>query len=193
MTMVLVGSAESVQAAQAFDRQPVEDADRRVDRRAGWQVDRLTRTDGVADVRRHDGCLHVTVGDVASAGGRATGASPDATEAWLHPGGRLVVRTHVAPPALLVTPSGARLLPTAPDVQAEVTAVDGDILIMCSAEALDHLPKGLGGILSCSPLRVGAHDPGALLAQLMDGSEFGAAVVARCLSATPNLRTEDHR
>lgn len=147
-----------------------------------WRVDTLTRERGRVDVERFGDGLHVCVLDIVDGGaGHARTSSRDATEAWLQVDGRLVVRASAAPPALLVTVSGARLLPTAPETECEVEASDGDIVVMCSAEALGHLPAGLGGILACSPLRVGAHNPAALLEVLMDGSPCGAALVARCV------------
>ncbi|MFP5347692.1 MAG: hypothetical protein ACLGIA_11790 [Actinomycetes bacterium] len=145
-----------------------------------WRVDTLTRQRGRADVERLGAAVHVRVLDT-SCGGDGTAFGYAATEAWLQDDGRLVVRAFAAPPALLVTVSGARLLPAPPETECEVEASDGDIVVMCSAEALGYLPNGLGAVLARSPLRVGATHPAALLEALMDGSPCGAALVARCV------------
>lgn len=156
--------------------------------RFAWLVDSLTRASGVAEVQRDGDRLRLMVADGGRSAFPASGRRRqprttrpcDATEAWVFGDGRVVVRSHAAPPALLVTSSGSRLLPAAPESESSLVASDGDLLVMCSAEALGHLSAGLGGVLACSPLRVGAHDPDGLLEQLMAESDVGAAVIARC-------------
>jgi len=173
--------------------------DRPVRAATTWHVESLTRTGGVVRSWEDGDCLRLTVADaVAGAdsdaathiglaapdlGDAAPQAAGDGTHVWLHANGRLVVRTSASPPLLVVTASGSRLLPSAPATEGETQLAAGDIALICSSSALDHLPKGLGGVLAYSPLRLGAHDPQGLLRELMDDSEFGAAVVARCRRA----------
>jgi hypothetical protein len=167
-------------------------ASRRTRDRYQWQVDTLTRAGGVAQLRRIEDGVRVLVADRA-ADGVADGAvarPPDSapkevTEAWLYGDGHVLVRSNTAPPALLVTTGGARLLPAAPEVECVTDTSDGDLLVLCSAEALGHLPNGLGGVLACSPLRLGAYEPEALLERLMAGTDVGAALLARCRITTP--------
>ena len=153
--------------------------------RCDWQVETLTRATGVASVQPVGQGLLVTVADLPATGGA------DTTQAWLCPDGRATVRTHAAPPALLVSSTGARLLPAVPGMpgvagEDDADLLDDDILVMCSAAALQELPAGLGAILEWSPRRLGAQDPAALLRRLMAGSEVGAAVVARCRLSSPD-------
>ena len=152
-----------------------------------WQVKTLTRATGVASASPVGQRLLVLVADLPATGGA------DTTRAWLHPDGRVTVRSQAAPPALLVSSTGARLLPAVPGVpgvagEDHADLLDDDILVMCSAAALEELPAGLGAILEWSPRRLGAHDPMALLRRLMAGCTVGAAVVARCRMPSPGPR-----
>jgi hypothetical protein len=89
-----------------------------------------------------------------------------------------------------VTPAGARLLPCPPLTEGQTRLAFGDIALICSSAALDHLPKGLGAVLAYSPLRLAAQNPQALLTELMDDSDVGAAVVVRCQSGRENSDRE---
>jgi len=93
----------------------------------------------------------------------------------------VVVRSHLSPPALLVSASGARLLPAAPEVEETTAMTDDDLLVICSASVLESLPAGFGTILGSSTQPAAALDPAALLAELMVGAEHGAAAVTRRL------------
>lgn len=163
-----------------------------------WQVDTLMRADGLAVVERAAGSVRVLVGDANPSdvpGDDAGVGEPDATEVLLGPDGRVVVRSHASPPALLVTRAGCRLLPAAPATEDEIVLAPGDVVVLCSAEALGSLPTGLGGVLNHSPLRLGLHDPHTLLEELMTGSDVGAAAVAACLpgraGCSPSRRLDD--
>ncbi|GAB2681432.1 hypothetical protein [Thalassiella azotivora] len=138
--------------------------------RGTWHVDTLTRRDGSVSVERVPGGVRVSVGD--------TGTDDDATRVELLEDGGVRVTSHASPPALLVGEHGARLLPTGTEPDGRAQAHCGDVLVLCSAEALGQLPSGLGGVLAHSPRRLGAHDPDGLLAELMAESDVGAAAVA---------------
>jgi hypothetical protein len=171
-----------------------------------WRIESLIRAGGVARVHEETDCLRLTVtdalserdvDDVTHAGLDAAGLdvltsdeAGDGADVRLYADGRLVVRTLASPPLLVVTPAGARLLPCPPLTEGQTQLAFGDIALICSSAALDHLPKGLGAALGCSPLRLAAQDPQALLTELMDDSDVGAAVVVRCQTAREQTARE---
>lgn len=150
-----------------------------------WDVETLERSPGLVQVRRSS--RHITIGvteDGDGISGRPTPADPawvSATRAWLSVNGTVVIRSHLAPPALLVSPSGARLLPSGPDVEGTAAMTDEDVLVLCSASVLESLPSGFGTVLGSSRHPAAALDPAALLAELMAGAQHGAAAVTRRL------------
>ncbi len=150
-----------------------------------WDVETRERSPGLVQVRRSVRHISVEVSDdTASALGRPAPAAPawaSATRAWLCVDGMVVVRSHLSPPALLVSPSGARLLPAAPDVEETTAMTDDDLLVLCSASVLESLPAGFGTVLGSSTQPASVMDPAALLAELMAGAEHGAAAVTRRL------------
>lgn len=151
-----------------------------------WDLDVLERGGGVAWVQRGPGHTRLRVADRPAPGVPARAGDlrwHSATEAWLAGDGRVAVRSHCSPPALLVCPSGARLLPAQPDDEEEAHLEHGDVLLLCSAGVLDSEPTGLGQVLAWSPRRLAVHEPSALLEHLMRDVDQGAAAVVRCVQA----------
>jgi hypothetical protein len=134
------------------------------------------RSTGFVRVTADGPRLRVCVGDRP----RPVGSTPTAAglvTAELGEDGSVVVETVTAPPALLVSADGARLLPAAPG-QCQPTATRvGDLLILCSASALDAPPAGLVDILRHQAQEVLATSPQDLLATLLDAVDDGAAAV----------------
>lgn len=148
-----------------------------------WDLDTLERGGGIAWAQHGPGYTRLRVADRPPPGVPARAGDlrwHSATEAWLSVDGSVVVRSSCSPPALLVTPSGARLLPAQPGEEETAHLADGDVLLMCSAGVLDTEPTGLGQVLAWSPRRLAVHGPSALLQHLMQGVGQGAAAVVRC-------------
>ena len=73
----------------------------------------------------------------------------------------------------------AHLLPALPGTTGAERLSDGDILVMCSASALDHLPAGIGAVLAWAPRELAAQQPDVLLDRLMLDTDVGSALLAR--------------
>lgn len=148
-----------------------------------WDLDTLERGGGIAWAQHSPNHTRLRVADRPPPGVPARAGDlrwASATQAWLSVDGSVIVRSSCAPPALLVTSCGARLLPAQPGEEETAQLVDGDLLLMCSAGVLETKPTGLGQVLAWSPRRLAVHGPGALLQHLMQGVSQGAAAVARC-------------
>jgi hypothetical protein len=141
-----------------------------------WTLATAERATGFVRVTADGSALRVAVGDRPRPVGTVPTASGLVT-AELAADGSVVVETVTAPPALLVSCDGARLLPAAPG-QCQPTATQpGDLLILCSASALDAPPAGLVEILRHQAQEVLAMSPQDLLTRLLDAVEDGAAAV----------------
>lgn len=148
-----------------------------------WDLDTLERGGGIASAQHGPSYTRLRVADRPPPGVPARAGDlrwHSATEAWLSVDGSVIVRSSCSPPALLVTSSGARLLPAQPGEEETAHLTDGDVLLMCSAGVLDTEPTGLGQVLAWSPRRLAVHGPSALLQHLMQGVSQGAAAVVRC-------------
>lgn len=159
-----------------------------------WVVASLVRPGGSGQVRRVGTRLHLRVADgaaLAAGVARIDRGRSGSTDAWLHADGRVTVRCVAAPPGLHVSEAGSHLLPALPGGKDRRTMEDGDLLVMCSAGALDHMPAGYGAVLALSPLSLAATDPAGLLDHLMADSDHGAALLARYRA--PTARSEGDR
>lgn len=137
-----------------------------------WVVEALCRPGARAEVRRVGSQVHLRVHD-----GAADLASW--TDVWLHMDGRVEVRCSSAPPALLVAADGSRLVPSLSEGRGGGALRAGDLLVVCSAGALDHLPFGIGAVLAWDPRQLAVGEPAALLERLMTDSDEGAALLVR--------------
>lgn len=158
-----------------------------------WDVETLERSAGLVHVRRNARHISVEVAD-SRRGTDAPQLPGDprwqaaATRARLSADGTVHVRSHLAPPALLISTSAARLLPSAPDVDETTAMTDDDLLVLCSASVLECLPAGFGTVLGSSTRPAAALDPAALLAELMADAEQGAAAVMRRVRRADSVR-----
>lgn len=157
----------------------------RPDRGDAWVVESLCMAGGVAHVDQTSAGLHLRVCDDRDQPGCGT-------EAWLLEDGRVAVRCAAAPPALLVTQGASRLVPSLPGGRDTQALVDGDLLVMCSAGALDHLPAGIGAVLGWGPRQLGASHPETLLERLMAEVDEGAALLARYRAPTADVTRHAH-
>lgn len=160
-----------------------------------WVVESLARPGGAVQVRRVGTRLHLRVADradLAPGVARIDRGRTGSTDAWLHSDGGVSVRCVAAPPALHVSEGASRLLPALPGDHDTRVLEDGDLLVMCSAGALDHMPAGIGAVLAWSPLSLGASEPATLLDRLMADSDEGAALLARYRRPT-DRPTRPHR
>lgn len=154
-----------------------------------WLVSRLERPSGFARVDRDGEALRVLVGDGGRPGThdddpwRTPGQRPvplSVVTAEFGPKGDVVIETCSAPPALLVSESGTQLLPATPGLRRPARMSAGDILLLCSASALDAPPVGLVQILKAPALEVLSMTPRMLLGLIMaDQTDGAAAIVTR--------------
>jgi hypothetical protein len=152
---------------------------------AGWVVEVAERRHGLTRVTRHGADLRLRVGDERwdDSSRDAAGGSRGLRSllvAQLRPDGTVGLVTRCAPPALVVSADGVRLLPDDGRNEGEAVLDEGDLLVMCSATALDDDPRGLVALLASGPGPARLRSPSQLVRRLLSGSLSGAAAVARC-------------
>ena len=83
---------------------------------------------------------------------RTSGATQSRSEtlARLSADGTVRLGAHGAPPALLLTSTGARLVPSVPGIDEIATMEEDDLLVLCSACVLEHLPAGFARLVEGS-------------------------------------------
>jgi len=145
-----------------------------------WQVATLEKASGFGRVHRSNGLTILRVGDRRTRPDDAE-VSPDAggslLTAVLYADGSAMVETRTAPPALLVSWDGTRLLPAAPGQRKPTVMAPGERLLLCSALALDSPPVGLVKILHRPAPSVLRIEPDALLREVLDDTDVGAAAL----------------
>lgn len=149
----------------------------------GWQVEVVERQPGLTRVSRDGHDMHVRVGDgLIDGDGRAAGRRMRSLiAAELSADGTVHLVTRCSPPALVVSRTGADLLPADGLPSARRALEADDLLVMCSASTLDAHPGGVVALLKAGPERVRHIEPERLVRELVRGSLTGAAVVARRL------------
>jgi hypothetical protein len=146
----------------------------------GWVVARLEGPNGFARVDERGTTVRVAVGEQDGRSGEPAGSPQSLVTAVLGRRGEVVVETCSAPPALLVGADGTRLLPATPGLRRPTRMAAGDVLLLCSASALDAPPVGLVEILKAPAADVLGTSPETLLAMILgDRSDGAAAVVSR--------------
>lgn len=170
---------------------------------AAWAVELLRRPGSRADIRRAGDRMHVWLGDDnhvdggACPGRRAppdtiSGGAGGCADLVLHTDGRVLVTCCAAPPALVVARERSHLLPDVPATSGTEQLSDGDLVVMCSASALDHLPAGIGAVLAWAPLKHAARRPDDLLDRLLTDTDVGSAVLARYRAPHPDTESLEH-
>lgn len=151
-----------------------------------WDVQVLGRQQGLTDVSRRGDETRLRVGDHDVPGDPQHGAAPRLRSllvAHLYADGRVHLVTRCAPPALLVGQDRVRLLPEDGSSTSHADLTDGDVLVMCSASALEDDPSGIVGLLAAGPGATRHRRPQEVLHDLLNGSKTGAAAVARYVAA----------
>ena len=99
------------------------------------------------------------------------------THARLSADGTVRLGAHGAPPALLLSSTGARLVPSVPGIDEIATMGADDLLVLCSVCVLEHLPAGFTRLIEGSIPSQGRD----LLAALrhLTATGAGSAVVAK--------------
>lgn len=116
------------------------------------------------------------------------GADPrSGTMARLTRCGAATVQCVQAPQALMVTGGHPHLVPQMPGLADQVAIVEGDVLVLCSAGALEYLPRGFGLITDRLRHSAEALDPNRLLAEILSYAKNGAAAIVsrRAVNAGP--------
>ncbi len=144
-------------------------------RRAGcpWELDGFQRGSTRVDVAYAWPDVRIRMCDQPS--GDLDAASE--TRARLSADGTVRLEAHVAPPALLLTSSGARLIPSVPGIDEIATMGPDDLLILCSVCVLEQLPAGFSRFAAGSKPPAG-RDLLEALHNLTAGGD-GCAVVAK--------------
>jgi len=142
----------------------------------GWEVLTVSTPSGFVETRADDDGFAVVLGDLD---GRARPGAYGSTSASFGHGGTASVACLSAPPVLWLGAHGHRLAPEVPSERQEIRLAAGDLLVLCSADVLEHLDRGLPHLAA---LTDGLGDPAAraraLAADLRSATPAGAAVVA---------------
>lgn len=99
--------------------------------------------------------------------------------ARLQPDGSASLTTRCAPPALLLSDAGVRLLPADGRSTARAVLEPGDLLVLRSAAVLDAEPCGLVELLKAGPGPARQLPLVQLVRNMLAGGFVGAAAVAR--------------
>ncbi|HEX7189560.1 MAG TPA: hypothetical protein VF423_15175 [Actinomycetes bacterium] len=148
-----------------------------------WAIEVLGRQHGLTRVSRDGSGLRVRLGDQVPADHVPTVAPRPShlgslLVADLATDGTVTLVARCAPPALVFADGEARLLPNDGSVRATARLRPGDLLVMCSASALEANPAGVVDLLAGPrPARQG--DLGDLVRRLLSSSLLGAAAAAR--------------
>lgn len=160
---------------------------------ATWALVSDERGDGFVMATAVGLALHVHVGSPGQDSPSAARHAGGLVTALLDATGSVVVETTTAPPALLVSRDGTRLLSAVPGQERPTRMQPGDRLVLCSAAELDGAPEGLLNLLRCVAGDLLTMSPEDLLGDVLAGVESGAAtVIARtCLDRTVSPTGED--
>lgn len=149
----------------------------------GWEVLTVSTPSGFVETRLQDGGLALVLGDLGA--GERPGAV-GSTSAWFGRDGTASLACLSAPPVLWLGAHGHRLAPEGASQRQEVQLAPGDLLVLCSADVLEHLDHGLPHLAA---LTDGLGDPSArawaLAADLGSATPAGAAAVAVWSPAPP--------
>jgi hypothetical protein len=149
--------------------------------RVPWELEVRERQRGLTRVTRQGTDLRLRIGDERwDTSPNGEGNLRSLLVAHLRSDGTVHLVTRCAPPALVVSADRVRLLPEDGSKEAESALRAGDLLVMCSASALDDDPRGLVDLLVRGPGSARHGGPVRLAERMLHGSLVGAAAVARC-------------
>jgi hypothetical protein len=145
----------------------------------GWEVLTVSTPGGVVRTQLDDDGLWLQLGDLDAHGRPGPVRTAGTTTARFGPAGAAWLQCVSAPPVLWLGAGGHRLAPQVPSGQEDVRLAPGDLLVLCSADVLEHLDRGLPHL---AELTDGLGDPGlrarALADDLGAATPAGAAAVA---------------
>ena len=145
---------------------------------AHWQWDMRGRQPGATRVFRIGSEITMRVADLIEPEPGALRLRSLLT-AQLQPDGSTSVTTRCAPPALLLTHTGVRLLPADGGSTARAVLEPGDLLVLRSAAVLDAEPCELVDLLKGGPAAARQLPLGQLVRDMLAGCLAGAVAVAR--------------
>lgn len=151
---------------------------------SGWRVDAVPGRPGLTRITREGGDLHIRVGDPVRAerpGSARRAHLRSMLVADLFADGTVQMVTRCSPPALILSRSGVTLLPADGRPTGRALLQPDDLLVMCSASALDAHPAGVVELLKAAPDLARSTDTERLVRELVQGSSEAAAAVIRRL------------
>lgn len=139
-----------------------------------WVLDLFQRSPTQVEIAYDADDVHIRVTDTVT----TRGAPTSVTHATLSTDGTVRLGVHGAPPGLLLSPQGARLIPCLPDVDEVAVMADGDLLVLCCAGMLEQLPAGFRTVVDDANAGAVA-DLVAALRHLSNNGAGGAVVATR--------------
>jgi len=138
-----------------------------------WELDFFQRGPTNVQVAYDPPDVRIRVSD------RTSGANESKSEmhARLSADGTVWLGAQGAPPALLLSPTGARLVPSVPGIDEIAAMGPDDLLVLCSVCVLEHLPAGFKRLVAGSLPSQGRDLLAALRCLTANGA--GCAVVAK--------------
>jgi len=144
-----------------------------------WDVNLRERRPATVDIDADNQWIQIRLTDADTGIGTA---EPPCIHVRLGGDGTVKLRTHRAPPALLLSQTGGRLLPTVPGAEDITVMAEDDLLMLCSADVLEHLPAGFRTVIEGS-YPASTPDILAALDDLMADVDGGAVVAVRRITA----------
>ncbi len=158
-----------------------------IDLAGGWCTRTVCTSTGYLGTRHEAEGLSVVLGDCVKEHRQDSGGS---TTVWFGPDGDVAISCLSAPPALCVGRRETRLVPALPFCREELRLEPDDVLVVCSADVLEHLDHGLPHLVQIS---AGMADPfdraHALASDIGAATPAGAAVVAVWAPTTSTTRS----
>lgn len=158
-----------------------------VDLVGGWCTRTVCTPTGYLGTRHEADGLSVVLGDCVQERRHDSGGC---TTVSFGPDGQVAVSCLSAPPALWVGRRETRLVPELPSCREALRLDPGDLLVVCSADVLEHLDHGLPHLVQISS---GLADPveraHALACDIGTATPAGAAVVAVYTPPSTSSRT----
>ena len=143
----------------------------------GWELFTVCTARGYLGVRRGpQDSVSAVLGDLSPQGLAPTSGT---SSVRLGHDGRVSVSCLSAPPALWSGRAGRRLVPEVPSSREELQFAPGDLLVLCSADVLEHLDHGLPRLLEvAATISEPSHRAHAVATDIEAATTEGAAVVA---------------
>lgn len=156
---------------------------------ATWALVSDERGAGFVMATAMGGALHVHAGVSSLTGVSVTAPAGGLVTAILGEGGSVVVETATAPPALLVSRDGVRLLSAEPAQQRPTRMLPGDRLVLCCTGAHEQAPEGFLDLLRRVAPDLLRSEPEDLLADVLADVEQGAATLITRTRLDPHVPT----